>query len=43
MRVFLTGLLRSRGEASRVLAAVSGEIAANPKLRQACIDAWPGC
>jgi len=43
MRVFLTGLLRSRGEASRVLAAVSGEIATNPELRQACIEAWPGC
>ncbi|HEV2256029.1 MAG TPA: TetR/AcrR family transcriptional regulator [Streptosporangiaceae bacterium] len=35
MRVFLTGLLRSRGEASRTLAAVSGEIATNPELRQA--------
>src|ERR1051326_337507 len=35
MRVFLTGLLRSRGEASRALAAVSGEIATNPELRQA--------
>jgi AcrR family transcriptional regulator len=35
MRVFLTGLLRSRGEASRALAAVSGEIATNPQLRQA--------
>ena len=35
MRAFLTGLLRSRGEASRALAAVSGEIATNPELRQA--------
>jgi AcrR family transcriptional regulator len=35
MQVFLTGLLRSRGEASRALAAVSGEIATNPKLRRA--------
>jgi AcrR family transcriptional regulator len=35
MRVFLTGLLRARGEASRALAAVSGEIATNPQLRQA--------
>lgn len=35
MRVFLTGLLRSRGEASRALAAVSGEIATNPELRRA--------
>jgi AcrR family transcriptional regulator len=35
MRVFLGGLLRSRGEASRALAAVSGEIATNPELRQA--------
>lgn len=35
MRVFLSGLLRSRGEAARALAAVSGEIATNPELRQA--------
>lgn len=35
MRVFLLGLLRSRGEAARALAAVSGEIATNPELRQA--------
>jgi AcrR family transcriptional regulator len=35
MRVFLTGLLRSRGEASQALSAVSGEIATNPELRQA--------
>lgn len=35
MRVFLTGLLRSRGAASRALAAVSGEIATNPELRKA--------
>lgn len=35
MRLFLGGLLRSRGEASRALAAVSGEIATNPQLRQA--------
>jgi AcrR family transcriptional regulator len=35
MRAFLGGLLRSRGEASRALAAVSGEIATNPELRQA--------
>jgi AcrR family transcriptional regulator len=35
MQVFLGGLLRSRGEASRALAAVSGEIATNPELRQA--------
>lgn len=35
VRVFLYGLLRSRGEAARALAAVSGEIATNPELRQA--------
>jgi AcrR family transcriptional regulator len=35
MRVFLTGLLRARGEASRALSAVSGEIASNPELRAA--------
>jgi AcrR family transcriptional regulator len=35
MRAFLNGLLRSRGEASRALAAVSGEIATNPELRKA--------
>lgn len=35
MRVFLDALLRSRHEASRALAAVSGEIATNPQLRQA--------
>jgi AcrR family transcriptional regulator len=35
MQMFLTGLLRARGEASRALAAVSGEIATNPELRQA--------
>lgn len=35
MRVFLAGLLRSRHEASRALAAVSGEITTNPELRQA--------
>jgi AcrR family transcriptional regulator len=35
MRVFLTALLRSRGEASRALAAVAGEIATNPTLRKA--------
>jgi AcrR family transcriptional regulator len=35
MRAFLTALLRSRSEASRALAAVSGEIATNPELRQA--------
>jgi AcrR family transcriptional regulator len=35
MRVFLAALLRSRHEASRALAAVSGEIATNPELRQA--------
>jgi AcrR family transcriptional regulator len=35
MQTFLTSLLRARGEASRVLAAVSGEIASNPELRSA--------
>jgi AcrR family transcriptional regulator len=35
MRAFLAALLRSRHEASRALAAVSGEIATNPELRQA--------
>jgi AcrR family transcriptional regulator len=35
MRVFLAALLRSRSEASRALAAVSGEIATNPELRKA--------
>ena len=35
MRVFLAALLRSRHEASQALAAVSGEIATNPELRQA--------
>lgn len=35
MRVFLTALLRSRNEASRALAAVSGEITTNPELRNA--------
>jgi len=35
MREFLGGLLRSRREASRALAAVSGEIATNPELREA--------
>jgi AcrR family transcriptional regulator len=35
MRVFLRALLRSRDEASRALAAVSGEIATNPQLRKA--------
>jgi AcrR family transcriptional regulator len=35
MRAFLSALLRSRQEASRALAAVSGEIATNPELRQA--------
>jgi AcrR family transcriptional regulator len=35
VRVFLTALLRSRDEASRALAAVSGEIATNPQLRKA--------
>ena len=35
MRAFLRALLRSRDEASRALAAVSGEIATNPELRKA--------
>jgi len=35
MRAFLAALLRSRHEASRALAAVSGEIATNPELRKA--------
>src|SRR6185312_11789919 len=35
MRAFLTALLRSRNEASRALAAVSGEITTNPELRKA--------
>jgi AcrR family transcriptional regulator len=35
MRAFLGALLRSRGEASRALSAVSGEIATNPELRKA--------
>ena len=35
MRAFLGALLRSRTAASRALAAVSGEIASNPKLRKA--------
>lgn len=35
MRAFLASLLRSRSEASRALAAVSGEIATNPELREA--------
>lgn len=35
VRQFLAGLLRSRTEASRALAAVSGEIATNPELRKA--------
>jgi AcrR family transcriptional regulator len=35
MRAFLAALLRSRHEASSALAAVSGEIATNPELRQA--------
>jgi len=35
MRAFLASLLRSRGEASRALVAVSGEIATNPELRRA--------
>lgn len=35
MRAFLTALLRSRNEASRALAAVSGEITTNPELRNA--------
>jgi AcrR family transcriptional regulator len=35
MRAFLGALLASRSAASRVLQAVSGEIASNPELRQA--------
>ena len=35
MRAFLQAMLRSRAEASRALAAVSGEIATNPELRKA--------
>jgi AcrR family transcriptional regulator len=35
MRMFLRAVLRSRGEAARALAAVSGEIATNPQLRKA--------
>ena len=35
MLVFLRALLRSRSAASRALAAVSGEIASNPELREA--------
>jgi AcrR family transcriptional regulator len=35
MLVFLRALLRSRSAASRAVAAVSGEIASNPELRQA--------
>lgn len=35
MRAFLGALLGARGEASRALAAVSGEIATNPELREA--------
>jgi AcrR family transcriptional regulator len=35
MRGFLAALLRSRNEASRALAAVSGEITTNPELRKA--------
>jgi AcrR family transcriptional regulator len=35
MRVFLRALLHSRHEASRALAAVSGEIITNPELRTA--------
>jgi AcrR family transcriptional regulator len=35
VRAFLAALLRSRHEASRALAAVSGEIATNPELREA--------
>jgi AcrR family transcriptional regulator len=35
MRAFLRAVLRSRSEASRALAAVSGEIATNPELRAA--------
>jgi AcrR family transcriptional regulator len=35
MRAFLRALLRARHEASRALAGVSGEIAADPALREA--------
>src|SRR5437870_4072579 len=35
VRAFLQALLRSRSQASRALAAVSGEIATNPELRRA--------
>lgn len=35
MRAFLSGLLRAKSEAGRVLRAVSGEIAASPELRAA--------
>ncbi len=35
MRAFLRAMLRSRNQASRALAAVSGEIATNPELRRA--------
>lgn len=35
MRTFLQAMLRSRNQASRALAAVSGEIATNPELRKA--------
>lgn len=35
MRAFLDALLAARGDASRALAAVSGEIATNPELRRA--------
>jgi AcrR family transcriptional regulator len=35
MRAFLRALLRSKSEASRTLAGVSGEIASNPALRKA--------
>ena len=36
MRVFLRGLLRGKAAGARALAAVTGEIASNPELR----DAW---
>ena len=35
MLAFLRALLRSRGAASRAVAAVSGEVASNPELREA--------
>ena len=35
MRAFLQAVLRSRHEASRAIAAVSGEIITNPELREA--------